>query len=292
MFIDIHGHAYRRSGFPQDGRTFFITPDVLLERLDSLGIEKSCLLPLVGPEVYLPQSTDDILDMAAASGGRFIPFCNVDPRALTNSPDAPLDRLLRYWKDCGCRGIGEVMPNLPFMDPRVQNLFKHAQDVTLPLTFDISARIGGTYGLYDDPGLPQLEQMLKKFDRLNILCHGVAFWSQIGQLETPADIATYPKHPVKEQGAAVKLLQRYGNALGDLSAMSGYNALARDVDFAVWFLNEFQDRLLFGTDLCGQEQKVPLPEFLVNLRDAGKISETVFEKIAHGNAVKLLRLEE
>ena len=123
------------------GKQPFATPEQLIVRHNELGIEKAVLLPLVSPEVYLPQSNEEILDMAAAFPDRFIPFCNVDPRALTNSPDAPLDRLLRHYKDRGCCGIGEVMPNLPFQDPLVQNLFKHAESVGLPLVFDIATRI-------------------------------------------------------------------------------------------------------------------------------------------------------
>ena len=65
--------------------------------------------------------------------------------------------LFRYYKNKGFKGIGELMPNLPFMDPLVQNYFKHAEDVGFPITFDGNGRIGGTYGLYDDPGQPQLE---------------------------------------------------------------------------------------------------------------------------------------
>ena len=34
------------------------------------------------------------------------------------------------------------MPNLPFEDPRCQNLFKHVEDVSFPLIFDITDRIG------------------------------------------------------------------------------------------------------------------------------------------------------
>jgi predicted TIM-barrel fold metal-dependent hydrolase len=290
MFIDIHAHAYRRSGYPQDGYTYFATPEQLLPRYDELQIEKACLLPLIGPEVYLPQSTDDILEMAAAHPDRFIPFCNVDPRALTNTPHTNFGDLLRYWKDCGCKGIGEVMPNLPFLDPLVQNLFKHVQDAGLPLIFDITHRIGWGYGLVDSVGLPQLEQTLRNFPKLNILCHGPSFWSQIGELKTPADMATYPNYPVEKEGVVPTLLRRYENCWGDLSAGSGYNALARDPGYAVQFLNEFQDKLLFGTDICSAKQEAPLAGFLLELRKDNKISETVFQKIARENAIRLLKL--
>ena len=46
---------------------------------------------------------------------------------------APLGDLLRHYKDQGGKGLGEVMPNLRVMDPMVRNLFKHAQDVGLPV---------------------------------------------------------------------------------------------------------------------------------------------------------------
>lgn len=290
MFIDIHAHAYPKFGVKQNGHVHFPTPEQLLKRHDELGIERACLLPLIGPEVYLPESNEEILEMAERSGGRFIPFCNIDPRALTNSADAPLDYLLGYYRDQGCKGVGEVMPNLPFLDPLVQNLFKHTQAVGLPLTFDISTRIGGAYGLYDDAGLPQLERSLQNFPRLVIFGHGPPFWAEIGQLEAESDRAGYPDYPIKEEGVIPAIFRRCPNLYGDLSATSGYNALARDPEYAARFLTEFQDRLLFGTDICRAEQPAPLVDFLLGLKEAGKISDDVFDKVARENAIRLLDL--
>ena len=290
MFIDVHAHAYRRSDVKQDGRNFFPTPESLAKIHDGLGIDRACILPLIGPEFYLPQSNEEVLDMARESNGRFIPFCNIDPRGLTNSPDAPLDYWLRHYKDQGCKGIGELMPNLPFLDPRVQNMFKHASDVGLPITFDISAQIGGRYGLYDDMGLPQLERSLSRWPDLIILGHGPSFWSEMGTFETPADRAGYASYPIKEEGVVPKLFRRYPNLYGDLSAGSGYNALARDRDHAVRFINEFPDRLLFGTDICNNDQDAPICEFLIGLKDDGSITEEVFNGLARKNAIRLLGL--
>ena len=290
MFFDIHAHAYRAECPPASGRTTFATAEQVVARYDELGIECGALLPLIGPEVYLPQSNEDIIDMCERSGGRLIPFCNLDPRGMTNSPSAPFGDWLRHYRDRGCKGIGEVMPNLPFEDPRCQNLFKHVEEVGFPFIFDISSRIGGTYGFYDDAGLPQLERTLQRFPKLIILGHGPAYWAEMAQLETPADRGGYPKYPVKEEGAVPKLFRRYPNMYGDLSAGSGYNALARDPEHAVQFLNEFQDRLLFGTDICSAGAELPLAGFLLKLKEEGKIDATAFEKIARGNAIKLLEL--
>jgi len=303
MFIDIHAHAYRKHPpIPVQ----FCTAEQVIKRYDEAGIEKGVLLPIVSPEVYLPQSNEEILEMVERYPDRFIPFCNIDPRALTNSVDAPLDRLLRYYRDRGCKGLGEVMLNVPLMDPMVQNLFKHAQDVGFPVIFDGSDRVGGDFGLYDDPGLPQLEHTLQRFPNLIILGHGPVFWTEIARLETPADRKTAFRPdgqqvggplegrlsgPIKEEGVVPKLLRRYSNLYGDLSDPSPWKALARDPEYGPKFLTEFQDRLLFGTDICFFEMPFPMIDLLIEWRDTKKISEEVFRKIARENAVKLLGLE-
>jgi predicted TIM-barrel fold metal-dependent hydrolase len=291
VFIDLHGHAYREAYPGPDGKPVFSTPEQLISRYDELGVEKGCLLPIVNPEVYLPQSNEEILSIARQYPGRFIPYCNIDPRAVANSSDADLGYLLRYYKDQGCRGIGEVMPNLPFTDPLVWNLFGHAQSVGLPLTFDISARIGETYGLYDDPGLPQLEASLQAFPDLIIVCHGPAFWAEITELESPDARSGYPSGPVRAEGAVARLLRSYPNMRCDLSAYSGYNALARDPGYGIKFLNEFSDRLLFGLDICAHDEPASIVDLLKDLKAAGQISETAFAEIARENAIELLGLE-
>lgn len=290
MFIDIHAHAYRKECPLADGRTRFATPEEVIKRYDQLGIEKGAYLPLIGPEEYLPQSNEDVIEICEKSNGRLFPFCNLDPRGLGNSPGANFSIWFEHYKKRGCRGIGEFMPNLAFADPRCQNFFKHAEKAGLPVIIDLSSRLGIGYGIYDDIGLPQLENTLKQFPELVILGHGVAFWSEIGILETPADRAIYPQYPVIEEGVVPKLMRRYPNLWGDLSANSGFNALTRDPDYAIKFLNEFQDKLCFGTDICYAEQQLLLANFLIELKEEGKISRKVFEKIARENAIRLLKL--
>lgn len=296
MFIDIHAHAYRKPvPFLR-----FSTVEELLKRYDELNIEKGVVLPIVSPEIYFPQANEDILDMADAYPDRIIPFCNIDPRVLTNSPNAPLGKVLQYYKDKGCKGIGEVMLNVPLMDPLVQNLFNHAQDLDLPIIFDGSDQVGGDFGLYDDPGLPQLEHTLQRFPRLKIFGHGPIFWSEIGKLKTPGErgyifnlkghqIGRMPQGPV-EEGVVPILFRRYPNLHGDLSDFTAYNAFARDEEYGPKFMEEFSDRLFFGTDMCAPTMEVPLPALMIKWRDEGRISLDTFNKIARENAVKLLDL--
>ncbi|HOB21881.1 MAG TPA: amidohydrolase family protein, partial [Bacillota bacterium] len=120
--------------------------------------------------------------------------------------------------------------------------------------------------------------------------HSQTFWAEMGRLRTPADRFGYPDYPIDEEGVVPKLFRRYENLYGDLSAMSGYNALARDREYAVQFLNEFQDRLMFGTDICAPDTPTPLVDFLLQLRDEKLISEEVFRKVAKENAQRLLEL--
>jgi predicted TIM-barrel fold metal-dependent hydrolase len=294
MFIDIHVHLRKYKTFLRNGEQRYATPEYLLERYDKLGIEKAVILRGgASPECsWQGQSMEEVLEICEKYPDRFIPFLNVDPRAINNSCDAPLDELLIYYKDRGCKGIGEVVANMPFLHPMVQNLFKHAEKVgDMPITFHIAPFIGGVYGLYDDPGLPQLERTLVKFPNLNFLAHSTTFWAEMSELETPGDRYRYPKSPIKKEGVVPKLFRRYKNLLGDLSAGSGYYALARDPEYAVKFLNEFQDKLFFGTDICAPDTTTPLVDFLLKLRDEGSITEEVFNKVAKENAIKLLNLK-
>ena len=122
MFIDIHGHAQRHSTFPWHGKPW-VSPKKLVEFYDRHQIDRGVLMPLIGPEFYLPQSNEDILDMAEQFPGRFIPFCNVHPKALMNDPLAPLEEVMLHYKKLGCKGIGEVTFNMDFFDPFMQNFF-------------------------------------------------------------------------------------------------------------------------------------------------------------------------
>lgn len=308
MLIDIHAHAYRKpvrlyESAPSDipDVTDFCSAEELVRRYDELGIDKGVVLPIVSPEIYLPQTNEDILEMAEQYPDRLIPYCNIDPRALTNSSDAPLDRLLRYYKERGCKGLGEVMINLPLAHPKVQNLFKHAEVVGLPVVFDGSDQLDGDFGLYDDPGLPQLEHTLQKFPNLIIFGHGPVFWSEIAKLQTTAErgfvfnsagkqVGYMNNSPVLEEGVVATLMRRYPNLYADLSDFTAYNAFNRDHTYGPKFLEEFKDRTFFGTDLCSKFTEFPLIDLLKSWYETGKISTDAYNKITHENAIRLLDL--
>jgi predicted TIM-barrel fold metal-dependent hydrolase len=293
MFIDIHVHTWPADLMPTrpDGSLPYTSPESLIERYDALGIEQAVLLPGINPEcAIVPQSNEEIIRIARRYEGRFIPFCNVDPRAISNSADAPLGHLLEHYKNLGCKGVGEVSANLPILDPRVQNLFACCEAAEMPLTFHLAPQIGGIYGLYDESGLPHLERALQAFPKLKFFAHSQTFWAEMGRLNTPVDRYGYPKYPITEEGVVPKLFRRHENLYGDLSAGSGCNAVHRDRKYGIQFLNEFQDRLFFGTDICAPTTPTPLVDYLLELKNSGEISETVFNKIARENAIRVLGL--
>lgn len=55
-------------------------------------------------------------------------------------------------------------------------------------------------------------------------------------------------------------------------------------------LEYYQDKLLFGMDLCRVSQKVEIINYLNKYLKQEKISNKVYEKISHKNAVKLIKL--
>jgi hypothetical protein len=100
----------------------------------------------------------------------------------------------------------------------------------------------------------------------------------------------YPTGPVTDGGRLVELMRTYDNLWGDISAGSGNNALVRDWDFGCRFMEEFQDRLLFGTDICQCPQTVPQVDTMNRALAENKISQTAYDKINYLNAEKLLDL--
>ena len=100
----------------------------------------------------------------------------------------------------------------------------------------------------------------------------------------------YPTGPVLEEGAVARLLRRYPNLYCDMSAGSGFGALTRDPAYGIRFLNEFQDRVLFATDVCsaGPKGRMPHLGYLRQLLAEGSLSQAAFDKITYQNALRIL----
>jgi predicted TIM-barrel fold metal-dependent hydrolase len=295
--IDIHAHARPLEHIaPVFARNApLIHVQELIDLYDKLNIEKGVLLPLVSPEAHIaPVTTSECACMAEKHPDRFVWFCNIDPRACGNRPDADFIPTLEYYKSLGARGVGELTAQLYADDPYLDNFFAQCAACDMPVTIHIAPKLGGTYGILDELGLPRLEKMLKKHPNLKILGHSQCFWSEISADVNEETRGKYPTGPVTE-GRVAQLMRNYENLYCDLSAGSGSRALMRDPEYAAKFIEEFSDRVLYGCDIClaaNANFAFQFDEFLTKMRADGMISDENYYKIVRGNAIKLLKLEE
>jgi len=301
MVIDFHTHVgdLRMS---HDDPHEPITWDNLITRLDEEGIDIAVVLPVYNsspegapPGVALLDERMSVRDQVIDAGrypDRIIPFGNMDPRWLLNDPTSDFSAILDWFLEHGCKGVGEVTANIPFDDPRTINMFRQCGAKGLMITIESSGFQAGPYGLQDDPGMPRLRRLLEAAPETIIIGHGPGFWSEMAADITPEQRWSYPKGPIVQRGATWDLLRSYSNLHADLSANSGYNAITRDPEAGLAFLNEFQDKLLFGTDTCFADAsgRTPHLKYLTGLLVEGKLSREVFDKIVSGNAQKLLKL--
>jgi predicted TIM-barrel fold metal-dependent hydrolase len=260
--------------------------DDLLRRMDDEGIDRSVVLPVDNPELACSgiAGTVEVLRATRPHRDRLIPFCNVDPRARYNSADGDLGAMLAAWMDLGARGVGEVTPNIPFDDPRLENLFHHAGALGLPVLFHVSHRIGGVYGPADDIRLPRLERMLGACPETTFIGHAQTFWAEMSADVTVEQRGIYPTGPVTP-GRVPELLGRYPNLYADLSAGSGFNALNRDPEHGRRFLSQFAPTLLLGTDRFAPSHA--RPPILAFLDEAG-LEPAQVAAIENGNLARLL----
>ncbi|MBU4198340.1 MAG: amidohydrolase family protein [Verrucomicrobia bacterium] len=286
MIIDIHTHVGR-----WDTKRLDFDEDRLLAAMDKFNIDRAVLLPVVSPESFFEVvPSRDVAAIARRHPDRFIPFCNLDPRNNGNKADTDFSWILEEYKGLGCRGVGELTANLHIDDPRYKNLFAQCGKAGLPVLFHLADRIGGVYGPADDLGLPRLEALLNEFPPTVFIGHAMSFWSEIDGNLKEEERSKYPPGKIEKPGRLVELLRKYPNLYADLSAGSGFNAISRDPEFGWWFLNEFQDKLLFGTDLCHVDQDAPIAPYFQQLKAEKRITPAACEKITAQNACRILGL--
>ena len=290
MLIDVHGHI----GRVLPDRREFVDATNLIAKMDAWGIDVTCILALSEhPEgAYLECNTEDVIAACARYADRLIPFCLIDPR-YGNRADMDFSHLLEEYTARGCKGLGELLPKMDFDDPRCLNLYRQAGKFGLPVLFDMQDRATG-YGLRDHFGLPRMERALNLCPETTFIGHGPTFWAEISG-EVPRDNrSSYPAGPVAPGGAVPRLMRKYPNLWADISAGSGHNALTRDPDFGVEFLDEFQDKLMFGTDSCKRSDVNIIwmtVDLVRDLRTNRKLSNEALDKLEWRNATELLGLD-
>ncbi len=297
--IDMHIHSVmysddweKQNDIPRVYRKeTFATPDEIKPYYDKLSIEKGVLLPVVSIEgQHRLINNEETYRIVRAYPDMFDWYCNIDPRWHYNSEETDLGFFIEHYKKLGAKGIGEVTSHLMFDDCRMRNLFYHAEKLSMPILFHLATE-KEAYGIIDRVGLSLLEKTLNDFPDLIFIGHSASFWSHISGDVTEETMHLYNKGPVVPGGSIPKLLRKYGNLMCDISANSGYTALTRDSDFGYAFLEEFQDRIFYGTDICAPREYGFFDT--VNFLDEGynnkRLSRSAYLKINRLNAENILK---
>ena len=283
--IDLHLHLTPFQ-LPKLGKLNLASAKNMLPHLQGLGIGKGVLMS--SAQKGLPFGTNAAnRKICQKFPDRYAWMCAVDPKGR----EPVYDRLARF-KAQGAIGVGELTCNRRLDDPFLMELFAAAEKLELPVTIHMSPEVGYSYGVVDDPGLPMLEEVLKKFPRLNILGHSQTFWIEMSA-DAPTDREgrnSGGSGRVVSGGRVPELFEKYPNLWGDLSANSGGNAIMRDEEFGLAFLEKYADRLFFATDMVNTDMVFPLGGWLDEMVSAGKLSRSTYEKICFGNAQRVFGL--
>ena len=284
MKIDTHLHLSLESN-PKTGKMYISSAGEMLPHLEELGIGKGVLMSS-GESAPQWNNTENRA-VAETYPEHYAWMCNLDPVA----PETVYDRL-KACKDAGAVGIGELMINKPLDDPFLEAVFEAAGKLELPVTFHMSPEVGFSYGVVDQPGLPLLEQALRKFPETKFVGHSQCFWIEMSG-DAPKDRDgrnSWGSGPVVPGGRVPELFAKYPNLYGDLSANSAGQAIMRDPAFGLNFLETYADRLFFATDMVNVDMVFPLGAWLDARAEAGELSKDTYKKICRDNARRIYGL--
>ena len=277
--IDIHQHTN------YSGRT----DAQLLRHQKAMGVTQTILMP-AGSPVSRPSTHNGRSNgLAAGCGGNesCLAIARDHPDEyffMANEvPDLPTARetLVKYLK-MGAKGIGEQKFAVACDSPAIDLVAGVAQDFGVPVLMHFQH---GMYNLrFED-----FHRTLARFPRVNFIGHAQTFWAHIDARCDPTQM--YPKGKVTPGGLTERYLSDYPNMWADISAGSGLNSMLRDEAHARWFLNHFQDKVLFGSDCNDVVGRGPTCQGWLTIhtikRLAGKPAQ---RKILHDNAQGLFRL--
>lgn len=284
--IDVHMHLSLNQTMTVLNGEKLASVEEMLPIMDKYGIEKSILMSSGEKDVLM--NNEDIRTICKKYPERFAYLAMFDLDDLSN-----LEERIVKEMELGAKGVGEFTTNVAFDDPKMLELLAILEKHNLPLLFHMTPELGNFYGVYDELGMPKLEYILRKFPNLKVVAHSQPFWYEMTEHEssTADERNIYPVGRIEKEGRVQELFRKYPNLYGDLSANSGGNAIMRDVEYGYKFLEEFKDKLLFGTDLYCVDQYFPLGDFLDEAVASNKINQDTYEKITRANAKRIFGLD-
>ncbi len=283
--IDLHMHATLWN-IPKLGKMHLSSAGKMIPHMEALGIKKAVLM--AGGEKKTPIGKNSTnRKICEKYPEHFAWMCNLD----VTDTDTIYERLSAY-KAQGAVGIGELAFNKRLDHPFLQAVFAAAEKLDLPVTIHMSPEEGYSYGVVDEPRLPLLEEVLKKYPNLKILGHSQTFWIEMSG-DAPNDKEgrnSWGDGTITPGGRIPALFANYENLYGDLSANSAGRAIMRDPEFGLSFLETYQDRLFFATDMVNTDMVFPLGAWLDEQVEMGTLSREAYEKICYKNAERVFGL--
>ena len=281
MLIDAHNHP---NWWGHDGQK-------ILANMDEQGIDKMWLLtwecravdssprlndhmPVTGEIISL----SDVLSVAREAPDRFVLGYAPDPKR----PDA-IDRLKAAVEIHGIRIAGELKVRQLADDPDAIGFYRTCGEAGLPVTIHLEYPIerndpAAWTTMWYGGSIDSLERAIIACPDTVFIGHAKGFWAHISG-DDLADKVPSPKGPVLPGGRVPEMLSRYPNLYADLSG-NGVPTLERDLVFSRQFLIDHQDKLLFARD----QFHTRLMDLLMSL----DLPKPAFDKLTHGNALKLL----
>jgi predicted TIM-barrel fold metal-dependent hydrolase len=280
--IDIHQHT------DFSGRT----QEQLLAHQRAMGISTTILLPAGRPLSYgstyygvanglqvFATGNEVCRDFARQYPKEFIAGANEVP----DFPDA-VEEIEKYLK-MGAPIIGESKFGLECDSPAMQKIYELAAKYDVPILMHFE------YNMYNR-GFERMHKMLKKYPKTKIIAHAMTWWANVDKNYTDINVR-YPKGKITPGGITEKMLADYPNLIGDLSGNSGLAFLKRDDEYVRWFLERFQDKLVYGSD-CSDHEGTGATcsgwQAIVQIRKLSP-SKEVERKLLYYNTKKLLKLD-
>lgn len=280
--IDIHQHTNYRDR----------TNATLLHHQRTMGVTQTILLP-AGSPVQRPSTNDgkynglggakaggneSVLAMSREHPGEFYFGAN----EVTDLPEA-VDEITKYL-DLGAIIIGEQKFGVECDSRESQRLYALAGERRVPILLHFQH---GTY----NRGFERFGEMLKKYPQTTFIGHAQTWWANIDKNHADQSVL-YPKGKVTPGGLTDRYLSDYPNMFADMSAGSGLNALLRDEEHTVGFLDRHQDKILYGSDCndpVGEGSACQGSQTIAAVRKLAP-SKAVERKILYENARWLFRL--
>jgi uncharacterized protein len=242
-------------------------PRAFLEHLDSVGVERACLINYVAPEVmgFTEDANRMVGEFAREDRKRLIPFGSVHPKRSKN-PKRDVERLESKWEMGGMKihPPHQLFAANAYADgkmPALRTIYQTAERIGMPVTVHTGTSIfPGARSKFGDP--MALDDVAQDFPDLTILmAHGGRpLW---------CDTAFY-------------LLRRHPKMYLDISSIPPRRLLE-------WFprLEEIAAKVVFGSDWPGPG--IPgIREELDGIRGL-PLKGSTLEQILSRNAAKLLK---